>query len=571
MSTNVEQIKEKLDIVDIISGYIKVEKAGINYKAKCPFHNEKTPSFFISPTRQSFYCFGCGEKGDIFSFVEKFEGLDFKGALETLASKAGVELKNFKQTNDVKGEKDKLFEIMEKATQIFEKQLIENKEALNVLKKRGVTNDSIAKWRLGFAKNEWRSLYDNLQNNFSKEEMLEAGLIKKTDNETNSGQIKYYDTFRDRIMFPINDSAGRVIAFSGRAIKDPSTGSEQENKIPKYLNSPETKLFYKSEALYGFDVAKNHIRKLDYTVLVEGQMDLLMSHQVGILNTVASSGTALTELHLKKIGKLSNRIIIAYDSDDSGEKASRRAAEMAMALGMEIKTVSLPEGEDPASIIKKDPAKWKKALKESQHFIDFSLNKALEEKEDRNITKEIIKNVLPLVSLIKSEIEKSIFVKKIALKMKVHEQDVLNDLKKIEKKEDPNKGEDPFKNYSKIVNLERILAGIIFLEEFNKSKKSKNLKEKWQQIVNKEKVEEILANFEKNKEALIFETENYGEKGSLDEIAKDILKRLELKELKTKLQKITIILDDKSLSKENKKKTEANFNKIQKRIQELNN
>jgi len=551
MSTNVEQIKEKLDIVDIISGYIKVEKAGINYKAKCPFHNEKTPSFFISPTRQSFYCFGCGEKGDIFSFVEKFEGLDFKGALETLASKAGVELKNFKQTNDVKGEKDKLFEIMEKATQIFEKQLIENKEALNVLKKRGVTNDSIAKWRLGFAKNEWRSLYDNLQNNFSKEEMLEAGLIKKTDNETNSGQIKYYDTFRDRIMFPINDSAGRVIAFSGRAIKDPSTGSEQENKIPKYLNSPETKLFYKSEALYGFDVAKNHIRKLDYTVLVEGQMDLLMSHQVGILNTVASSGTALTELHLKKIGKLSNRIIIAYDSDDSGEKASRRAAEMAMALGMEIKTVSLPEGEDPASIIKKDPAKWKKALKESQHFIDFSLNKALEEKEDRNITKEIIKNVLPLVSLIKSEIEKSIFVKKIALKMKVHEQDVLNDLKKIEKKEDPNKGEDPFKNYSKIVNLERILAGIIFLEEFNKSKKSKNLKEKWQQIVNKEKVEEILANFEKNTE--------------------DILKRLELKNLKTKLQKITIILDDKNLSKKDQKETKTDFNKIQKRIKELNN
>ncbi|PIR40350.1 MAG: DNA primase [Candidatus Zambryskibacteria bacterium CG10_big_fil_rev_8_21_14_0_10_34_34] len=564
MLTNVEQIKEKLDIVDVISSYIKVEKAGINYKAKCPFHNEKTPSFFISPTRQSFYCFGCGEKGDIFSFVEKFEGLDFKGALETLASKAGVELKNFKQTNDTKGEKDKLFEIMEKATQIFEKQLTENKEALNILKKRGVMDVSIVKWRLGFAKNEWRSLYDNLQNNFSKEEMLEAGLIKKTDTETNSGQIKYYDTFRDRIMFPLNDSAGRVIAFSGRAIKE-------DDKTPKYLNSPETKLFYKSEALYGFNIAKNHIRKLDYTVLVEGQMDLLMSHQAGILNTVASSGTALTELHLKKIGKLSNRIIIAYDSDDSGEKASRRAAEMAMALGMEIKTVSLPKGEDPASIIKKDPAKWKKALKESQHFIDFSLNKALKEKEDRNLTKEIIKNVLPLVSLIKSEIEKSIFVKKIALKMKVREQDVLNDLKKIDQKENLNKEEGPFKNYSKVVNLERILAGIIFLEEFNKSKKSKNLKEKWQQIVDESKVTEILENFKENKEALIFETEGYGEKGSLDEIAEDILKRLELKNLKTKLQKITIILDDKNLSKKDQKETKTDFNKIQKRIKELNN
>jgi len=573
MSSDTEKIKEKLDIVDVISGYIKVEKAGINFKAKCPFHNEKTPSFLISPTRQSFYCFGCGEKGDIFSFVEKFEGLDFKGALETLANKAGIELKNFKPTDDnIKDEKERLFEITETACQIFEKQLTVNKDALAILKKRGVTIDSIKKWRLGFAQDEWRSLFDNLtQKGFSKEEMLEAGLIKKTNTETNSRQIKYYDTFRDRIMFPLNDSAGRVIAFSGRAIKDPSTGSGQENKIPKYLNSPETKLFYKSEALYGFDVAKNYIRKLDYTVLVEGQMDLLMSHQAGILNTVASSGTALTELHLKKIGRLSNRIIVAYDADISGEKATRRAAEMAMSLGMEIKTVSLPEGEDPASIIQKDQIKWKKVLKESEHFIDFTLNKALEEKDDRKLAKEITKNVLPLVSLIKSDIEKSRFVKKIALKMKVQEEDVLNDLKKINQKEEALTGEGLPKNYSKIINLERILSGIIFLEEFNKNKKSKELKEKWQKIVNKEKVEEILANFEKNKEALIFETENYGEKGSLDEIAKDILKRLELKELKTKLQKITIILDDKSLSKENKKKTEANFNKIQKRIQELNN
>ena len=211
-------------------------------------------------------------------------------------------------------------------------------------------------------------------------------------------------------MFPISDSAGRVIAFSGRALKE-------DEKTPKYLNSPETKLFYKSEVLYGFNIAKNYIRKLDYAVLVEGQMDLLLSHQASVFNTVASSGTALTQLHLKKIQKLSNRVIIAYDSDSSGEKAARRAALMTMSLGMEAKITILPKGEDPASVIQNEPENWKKALRESEHFVDFALNKAVKENEGRNLTKEIIKNVLPLVSLIKSEMEKSQFVKKIALKI----------------------------------------------------------------------------------------------------------------------------------------------------------
>ena len=435
MSTNVEQIKERLDIVDVISSYLKVEKAGINFKAKCPFHNEKTPSFFISPTRQSFYCFGCGEKGDIFSFVEKFEGLDFKGALESLAKRAGVELKNFTKEEGKADEKEKLFEIMEETTKIYESQLAENKPALEYLKKRGLVAASISKWRLGFAKDEWRSLHDVLiEKGFSKEDLLLAGLIKKTDSPS-SGQVKYYDTFRNRIVFPISDSAGRVIAFSGRAMKDPSTDSGQENKTPKYLNSPETKLFYKSEVLYGFNIAKNYIRKLDYAVLVEGQVDLVMSHQAGVYNTVASSGTALTELHLKKLQKLSNRVIIAYDSDASGEKAAKRAAEMAMILGMETKITSLQKGEDPASVIQKEPKVWKKALKESEHFLDFILNKATKENEGRNLAKEIIKNVLPLVSLVRSDIEKSQFVKKIALKIKVGEEDVWNDLKKVGKPE----------------------------------------------------------------------------------------------------------------------------------------
>ncbi len=523
MSTNVEQIKERLSIVDVISSYIKVEKAGINFKAKCPFHNEKTPSFFISPVRQSFYCFGCGEKGDIFSFVEKFEGLDFKGALETLADRAGIKLEKFKSEDVLgkeKNEKDKLFEIMEEATKIYEKELMENKAILKYLEKRGLNSASISKWRLGFGKDEWRSLHDYLiSKGFTEREMFEAGLIKQSEtsllhsNSAISGAGRY-DTFRNRVMFPICDASGKVIAFSGRAMKE-------DDKTPKYLNSPETKLFYKSEVLYGFNVAKNYIRKMDYAVLVEGQMDLIMSHQAGILNTVASSGTALTELHLKKIQKLSNRVIIAYDSDSAGEKASARAAELALFLGMEVKIASLPKGEDPASVVKDNPKKWKEALKESEHFIDLALNKAVSGNSSRNLAKEVIKNILPLVSLLRSDIEKTQFVKKIALKMKVGEEAVWSDFEKIDK-----------------------------------AKKAGS---------------KSLLNYKDDKEAFMLEVEKYITKEDIKKNSVDASKRIELKNLKQKLQETAILLDDKDISKKEEKEAKAEFEKIQKQIKELNN
>jgi DNA primase len=274
--------------------------------------------------------------------------------------------------------------------------------------------------------------------------------------------------------------------------------------------------------LYGFNIAKNYIRKMDYAVLVEGQMDLIMSHQAGILNTVASSGTALTELHLKKIQKLSNRVIIAYDSDEAGEKASRRAAELALFLGMEVKIASLPKGEDPASVVKENPKKWKEALKESEHFVDFALAKAVRENSSKNLTKEIIKNILPLIHLLKSEMEKTQFVKKIALKMKVGEEAVWDDLEKINKKEGS-------------------------------------------------KITKISDDFRDEKEALIFEAERYGLKIDIKKTNEDILRRIELKKFKQKLQETAILLDEKDISKEEEKRAKAEFEKIQKHIKELNN
>jgi DNA primase len=394
-----------------------------------------------------------------------------------------------------------------------------NKPALEYLEKRGLTKDSVSKWRLGFAKDEWRNLHDFLESKkFTKEQMLEAGLIKQaTNNDGTKNTNKYYDTFRNRIMFPIFDAGGRVIAFSGRSLENNDAKSEQASKAPKYLNSPETKLFYKSEVLYGFNITKTHIRKMDYAVLVEGQMDLLMSHQAGVLNTIASSGTALTELHLRKLQKLSNRIILAYDSDNAGQKAAWRAAEMALVMGMEVKIASMPEGEDPDSVIKKDPEDWKNALKNAEHFTDFALSQAVKNYKDKNLVREILKNVLPLAHLIKSEIEKTQFIKKVANKMRVGEDAVWNDLGKIER--------------------------------------LKNLKI--------EKLEEKGNNQRDKMEELLWEMDRA-------EIDKEKEKRTEIKNLKKELQEIAIMLDDKDISKEEEEKAKEKLTEIQNKIKQFN-
>src|SRR3989338_177774 len=271
MDSPAQQIKERLPIEEIISSYLKLIPAGRNFKAKCPFHNEKTPSFFVSPERNSYYCFGCGAKGDIFTFVEEFEGLDFRGALKLLAVRAGVILESYNQREE--GEKEKLYRITEEASLFFEKNMKNNAEVLSYLKNRGLNDESIKNFRIGFVKNDWRESYSYLTGRgFRDSELEKAGLVKKTEKG-------YYDRFRGRIMFPISDSSGRIIAFSGRIFVD-------DGKSAKYLNSPETPIFNKSSVLFGIDKAKEAIRKNNFSILVEGQMDLILAHQAGFKNTV---------------------------------------------------------------------------------------------------------------------------------------------------------------------------------------------------------------------------------------------------------------------------------------------
>lgn len=417
-----------MPIEEVVSSYIKLERSGKNLRARCPFHNEKSPSFFVSPDRGTYYCFGCGAKGDAFTFVSELEGLDFRGALKILAEKAGVEIENIDPKES--SEKDRLFEVMEMATSFFEEKLHSNKEALEYLTGRGLEDQTIKDFRLGFARESWDDLLKHLMSKGVKEEvLLKAGLVVKKEK---GGGV--YDRFRGRIMFPLFDSSGRVVAFSGRvftpnAEKAPSDPSKQA----KYVNSPETPLFEKNRTLYGYHVAKNHMRKYDFAIVVEGQMDLLMSHQALYKNTVATSGTAIGRSHFEIVKRHTENVVLALDPDTAGEVSAGRAAKEAIALGMDVKVAKLSGGLDPADVIKEGVSGWKDAIKNALHMVDFYIEVISErEKDPRKRKKAIQAKVLPFIKLIPNKIDQSHFIKRASEELAVGEEAVLSELAKIE-------------------------------------------------------------------------------------------------------------------------------------------
>ncbi len=481
MSSSVEQIKEKLSIVDVISSYLKLEKAGGNYKAVCPFHNEKSPSFFVSPGRSSYYCFGCGAKGDIFSFVEQFEGLDFKGALSVLALRAGVTLEQYRGTDPKeKTQKDRLYELMEHATRFYEMQFAENAEAKSYIEKRGVKHETMKDFRIGYAPAGWRELSDTLRKaGFTDAEIVLSGLAKHPDDKPN-GEI--YDRFRDRIMFPIGDSGARIIAFSGRLLHDDGSGMQG-----KYINSPETPIFKKGSVLFGLDKAKFEIRKRDQAILVEGQMDLVLSHQAGFTNTVASSGTALGDTlttedekaaltGLGQVHALSKNLIIAFDADKAGMKAAGRAEKIGLGIGMNVKVAKLPKDLDPADVIRTlGPTEWKKIIDGAQHIVLFYLS-VLDEHElsEHTRMRAIRDRILPYIAVMPSAIERVHFIREIHLKTGIPEEALaedlirlMSDIPTIQQKPAtpaPAKNETPIDN-SRTVRIEDRLFGILLWQE----------------------------------------------------------------------------------------------------------
>ena len=377
---------------------MKLEKAGANWKGRCPFHNEKTPSFFVSPDRGSYYCFGCQAKGDIFTFVQKMEGVDFLGSLKILAEKAGVEITN--ERGPDRGKTDRLREAMTQATQFFATKLSKDSSPYKYALSRGLTDETIASWSLGYAPDNWRELLEDLQGKgFTNLELVAAGLIKEADGRTGT----WYDRFRNRLMFPIRDVAGRTVAFTGRALvaDDPA----------KYLNSPETELFHKSEVLFGMDRAKDSIRSRGFAILVEGQFDLLLLHQIGFQNTIALSGTALSPQHLAFIKRYAENLMLCLDADKAGLAASAKNAEAALRAGMRVKAVRLPAGKDPADLANDDPKDFAKRVSEAQSIVEFFLSVlTASEKDQHRLVMAAEKTVIPLISAIQSPLEQEHFV-----------------------------------------------------------------------------------------------------------------------------------------------------------------
>lgn len=412
-----DEIKSRLDIAEVIREYIKLNPAGTNFKALCPFHNEKTPSFMVSSEKQIWHCFGCGEGGDIFGFVMKMENIEFIDALRLLAKKAGVKLT--RQDPKLASLRGRLTEIMNEAIEFYQYNLWQaplGQFARDYLSQRKISKDSAQEFKLGFAPASWDSLINFLKKRgFQDQDVLAAGLIIKKDSGAG-----FYDRFRNRLIFPIFDVHNQPVGLGGRTLV---FGSDEE-KTAKYINTPQTLIYNKSQAIYGLNKAKLEIRKKDLIIMVEGYLDVISSHQAGIKNVVATSGTALTAEHLKILKRYSQNLALAFDADLGGDSARSRGLNLALAHGLNVKLILIPQGKDPDECIKLDPKLWQQSVAQPLNFLDYYFEKTfanldLSEAENK---KKAAKILLPLINKIADKIEQNHYLKKLAEILGVPEQ-----------------------------------------------------------------------------------------------------------------------------------------------------
>ena len=360
----IEEVKQRTDIVEIVSQYTSLSKSGRTLRGLCPFHSEKTPSFFVYPEQQSWHCFGaCGTGGDVFSFLMKKEGIGFGEALRLLGERAGINIAPRFENKDKREDRERIYQINGVAADYYHDMLLSSpaaKRARDYVKGRGLLEDTIARFKLGYSPNSWDALGGYLkERGYSKDELMNSGLIVARENGES------YDRFRNRLIFPICDSRGYVVGFGARSL---------DNSSPKYINSPQTRLFDKSGILYGLDVAAKEIREYDRAVIVEGYMDAIIAHQGGYGNVVASMGTAVTEKQVNTLKRLTRNVILALDADVAGEEAMLRSVVYQNILGSEIRVVVLPEGKDPDSVIRENPQSWHDLLEKAVPIMDYTFD-----------------------------------------------------------------------------------------------------------------------------------------------------------------------------------------------------
>ncbi|MFH0892595.1 MAG: DNA primase [Candidatus Falkowbacteria bacterium] len=437
-----DEIKSKLDIVELIREYVQLKQAGANWRACCPFHREKSPSFMVSAEKQIWHCFGCGKGGDVFSFIQEIEGLSFIEALRLLAPKAGVTLRAMDPK--LASKRNRLLDIMDLSRRYYHKVLLESPaadSARQYLASRGLSADALEEWQIGYSPDSWDATFKLIRSKgFTENEIFLAGMIIKGQNRPG-----FYDRFRGRIMFPINDINGATVAFTARV----SPEKEKTEKLGKYINSPQTQIYDKSKILFGLDKAKLAIKKADYAIIVEGQMDAITAHTRGFKNVIASSGTALTadqdienkapkdlKDQINLIKRYTNNIMLAFDMDNAGEMAANRGIQEAMGLKMNIKVIEIPQGKDPDECIRQDPGIFASAIKAAKPMMQYYFDKTLSGLDMGKVEdqRRAVAVLLPIIVKLGDRIEQDYWLKYLSEKIGREEYILREEVAKIIKK-----------------------------------------------------------------------------------------------------------------------------------------
>ncbi|HZV46659.1 MAG TPA: DNA primase [Thermodesulfovibrionales bacterium] len=418
-----EEIKSHVDIVEFISDYVALKKSGQNYKGLCPFHSEKTPSFMVSQTKQIFHCFGCAAGGDVVSFLMKHDNLPFGEALHYLAKKSGLKITDSAFDKNFSAKRQKILQVNEEAMKFYMRALRQSNTAMAYLKQRGISEDALTAFSIGYAPDQRNTLSLHLKKmGHSDSILMNAGLAVADGKGCR-------DWFRGRILFPICNMRNDIVAFGGRVM---------DNALPKYINSPETEIFKKSETLYAINLSKDEIRKKGYALIVEGYLDAIMCHQHGFKNTVAPLGTALTSRHVHKLKSLTNMVVLVFDSDDAGVSAARRSLSILCETDIRAKVLLLPPGEDPDSFLRKTGSEpFSKSLSSAQSMIEFLLSSAKGERI------EVVREALVMIASMKDLLQADELVRELVDRSKINEAVLRSELEKMRQKAHAHKREKP--------------------------------------------------------------------------------------------------------------------------------